>query len=105
MTMKQELTQPKLSCDCCGKEAIGVASSSVGAISFAWCKECINQGAEPELMLMYLAEDVCHEDGSGLHDYIYNELKTFKDGEYITFREWYNKAKGRYPNENSNNSV
>lgn len=35
-------------CEVCGKEAeTFVASSSCGAISFAYCRECLSQGIEP----------------------------------------------------------
>ena len=35
-------------CDVCGKEAeVFVACSSCGAISFAYCAECLNGGREP----------------------------------------------------------
>lgn len=36
-----------LVCDVCGREATGVASSSLGGISFAYCQECLDRGAEP----------------------------------------------------------
>jgi hypothetical protein len=35
-------------CDVCGKEAeTQVVCSTCGAISFAYCPECLNQGREP----------------------------------------------------------
>jgi hypothetical protein len=34
-------------CDVCGGEAVGVCSSACGAISFAYCKDCLQNGAEP----------------------------------------------------------
>lgn len=34
-------------CDVCGKNGKGVASSTLGAVSFCYCQECLNQGAEP----------------------------------------------------------
>lgn len=34
------MTPPDLKCQVCGAPAIGVASSSLGAISFAYCAEC-----------------------------------------------------------------
>jgi hypothetical protein len=37
----------ELKCDCCGKPAIEVAGSTMGAVSFAYCKECIKNGIEP----------------------------------------------------------
>lgn len=37
----------ELKCDCCGKPAVGVYASTMGAISFAYCKDCLNKGIEP----------------------------------------------------------
>ena len=35
-------------CDCCGKEGmVWVAASPCGAISFAYCEECLTSGREP----------------------------------------------------------
>ncbi len=36
-----------LACQVCGSPAAGVSSSSLGAISFAYCATCNNVGAEP----------------------------------------------------------
>ena len=36
----------KLICDVCGKEAIGVAASVTGPVSYAYCKECLKEGRE-----------------------------------------------------------
>lgn len=36
------------SCSCCGKEKeVFVACSMLGAISFAYCADCLNAGVEP----------------------------------------------------------
>lgn len=37
----------QLKCDVCCDDAVGVASSRCGAISFAYCKRCLSVGAEP----------------------------------------------------------
>lgn len=35
-------------CDVCGKESkVVVCASSMGAISYSYCKECLNKGLEP----------------------------------------------------------
>lgn len=35
-------------CDVCGKETtVYVRSSTMGAISFAYCRDCLNKGLEP----------------------------------------------------------
>lgn len=36
----------ELTCEICHKPAIGVASSSLGPISHAYCRECVNAGRE-----------------------------------------------------------
>lgn len=42
-----------LICDVCGnEEAIGVASSTLGAVSFAYGKRCLSEHAEPYGMLV-----------------------------------------------------
>lgn len=38
---------PALTCEVCGSPAAGVFSSSLGAISFAYCAACNAVGAEP----------------------------------------------------------
>ena len=51
-------------CDVCGKEAeTFVACSSCGAISFAYCSECLNRGLEPydALVGMGLTSDVINK--------------------------------------------
>jgi hypothetical protein len=40
-------------CDCCGKnEPVGVASSAIVAMSFAFCKQCLEDGIEPYAALV-----------------------------------------------------
>lgn len=34
-------------CDVCGGDAIGVAASSLGALSYAYCARCLRRGYEP----------------------------------------------------------
>lgn len=34
-------------CDVCGGIAIGVAASTCGPVSFAYCRKCVGAGAEP----------------------------------------------------------
>lgn len=41
-------------CSVCGWQgAVGTACSSLGAVSFAFCKDCLASGAEPFAMLAY----------------------------------------------------
>ena len=51
-------------CDVCGKEAeTVVCCSSCGAISFAYCQECLNNGREPydALVGMGLTSDIINK--------------------------------------------
>lgn len=71
-------------CDVCGRQGIvGVASSCLGAISFAFCAECLSQGAEPEFMLGFTWDMT----GGNPAEWV-RELKTYKDGRYITWDEF-----------------
>ena len=44
------MTDKDKKCECCGNTEYyaGVASSGLGAISFAWCHICLVMGAEPK---------------------------------------------------------
>lgn len=42
---------PMPNCDVCGGPAVGVASCTFAAISFAYCEPCVQSGAEPFSML------------------------------------------------------
>jgi hypothetical protein len=48
------------SCDVCHKNpSVGVGASTCGAISFAYCKECLSLGAEPYgALVAYLSSAV-----------------------------------------------
>src|SRR5919109_204932 len=40
-------------CDVCGKRTpIGVAASSIGPMSFAYCRSCLEERAEPYFMVV-----------------------------------------------------
>jgi hypothetical protein len=72
-----------LTCDVCGKSAVGVASSSLGAISYAYCNECLLRYAEP-----VTAFEITYEVTSGdVADWV-KELTTYVDGKYLTWDEW-----------------
>lgn len=75
-------------CDVCGSkdDIVGVASSSLGATSFCFCKTCLVQNAELIGMFNYLYDDVSQE-GEGLVEEV-NYLRTFKDGKYISWQEY-----------------
>lgn len=65
---------------------IGVASSSIGAMSVAYCQECANRLAEPEWGFEYLYCYVGYE-GDYLADWV-DTLTTFKANKYWTWPEW-----------------
>lgn len=74
-------------CDVCGREPIlGVASSSFAAVSWAFCKECIEKPAEPLTTFSYLY-DFVSTDGDGLAPEV-NNFYTWKDGKYISWAEY-----------------
>jgi hypothetical protein len=43
---------PMPNCDVCGAEAIGVACSRLGPISFAYCRRCSEEWTEPYGMVV-----------------------------------------------------
>ena len=44
-------------CDCCNRvREVDVYSSSLGAVSFAYCKECSNNNAEPKMIIISTIE-------------------------------------------------
>jgi hypothetical protein len=49
-------------CDVCGNKADGVASSTIGAISFAYCESCNSSQAEPYGFLVKVIEMFFGED-------------------------------------------
>lgn len=71
-------------CDVCEKPSIGVASSSFGPVSFAFCEECSRNGAEPEWIFVYLRDEIGPDN---LHESAKSNL-TFTDGRYMSFDEW-----------------
>lgn len=75
-------------CDICNREPmIGVASTSV-PFSCAFCLECAQRGADPEFVFVFWAEDIPPDEHAAPDDCV-----TWKDGGYMTYREWYNKYK------------
>lgn len=68
-----------LDCQVCGRVALGVGCSGLGAISFAYCEECAARGAEPIGVLLRIAEVNGEEN--------YRGCITWTDGKYITFDE------------------
>ena len=66
-----------------------VYAMSCSPFSFAVCNRCSKEGAEPVVIFRYFLECV-KGDVSKLEklDEPVMDLKTWKDGGYITFRDW-----------------
>ena len=76
----------KLDCDICGRPAKGVASSTLGAFSYAICQDCLTNNAEPEDILRGVVEDC----GGDVCDWV-KELMIYRDGKYVllTDTDWF----------------
>jgi len=70
-------------CAVCNENAGGVASSGLGPVSFPYCASCMVNNAEPESMFEFVYEQ-CGQMVAG-H---VKKTFTFKDGEYISWKEW-----------------
>lgn len=81
-------------CDVCGKPAIGVCSSSFGAVSWSLCRECVNKPAEPACMFEYLFDDVSN-NGDGVAEFV-NKFHTVIDGEYVSWPEYVKRRRSKY---------
>ena len=85
-------------CDVCKKPSVGVASSSLGAVSWAFCSECAHMPAEPECMFCYMYDDVS-DHGEGLREEM-NSFYTFINGDYVSWPDYVARRKAaRTPQE------
>lgn len=72
-------------CDICHiNPGIGVASTSVPC-SVMYCTECATRGSDPEWVFEYWYGEIGEPNDLNCPD----NFNTFKDGKYITYREWY----------------
>lgn len=73
-------------CDVCGqREALGVASSALGPVSWAYCRECLRKPADVACMFAATI-DGC--DGSAnVADWV-KDLWTWDGGAYVTFADF-----------------
>lgn len=83
---KQGHTPASLTCDVCSRPAAGVASSSFGAVSWAFCTECAHKPAEPSVTFAYLYDEVS-DQGEGLADHV-QQFFTWKDGAYQSWPDY-----------------
>ena len=72
-----------LNCDVCGRPALGVACSSVGGISYAYCEECLKNFAEPLSAFEFWHETL----GDDVADWV-KEVTTYINGEYVSYVDW-----------------
>jgi hypothetical protein len=83
-------------CECCDKNvAVAVCSSTMTAMSFAICKECLRENAEP--LSIFHATFWCI-GGTEVVDHI-RWMKSYKDGKYIGFDEIARLWKEEHPGE------
>lgn len=75
-------------CDVCRRKSdwVGVHSSSLGPMSFASCRECLEHYAEQETTFHYIYDYVSNK-GQGLHESM-NYFNTWKDYKYMSWPEW-----------------
>jgi len=83
------MTMLDMRCDVCNRpgeehKAIGVASTSV-PYSCAFCAECAARGADPELVFEHWYDVIGEPENHRCPD----DSVTFRDGRYMTYREWY----------------
>lgn len=85
-----------LSCEVCGKPAIGVASSPFLPMSHAYCRTCAEDHAEPYYDFDYLIEEMPDWHKMNVHE-VFNEFvfmcKTFYNGAYMSFEDYFNLKK------------
>lgn len=70
-------------CNVCGGEAVAVASSSLGPVSWAFCNPCLTKPAEPGCMFEYTYE-TCGDD---VADWVRN-MWTWQNGRYVSWDEY-----------------
>jgi hypothetical protein len=80
------MTMRDMKCDVCGvNPPLGVASTSI-PYSCAYCQECATRGADPEGVFEYLFQSI--KEGDLAIEDVRDNLVTYKDGKYISFKEW-----------------
>jgi hypothetical protein len=88
-----ETLNATMRCDVCGALGIiGVASSALGAISFAYCRPCAVNGAEPRGILEGMVLDMMSGPPPFTPEvetanWLLDGVSTLVDGEYVIARE------------------
>lgn len=88
------MTTPNLTCDVCHAEpAVGVASSSLGAISLAYGRTCLDRNADAA----YILEGTFLTIGPDPKDYALWiwEYLTYREGEYVPARQFFDECNAR----------
>ncbi len=79
----QTMIDSKLICNVCDKnEALGVASSTLAAMSFAYCRECLEHNADVYGLIQFSFEE-CE---GHVADWVL-ELSIYRDGTYTKIRD------------------
>lgn len=81
------MTMADLKCDVCGVgKAVGVCST-IMPFSCAYCIECLQRGAQPEIVFLGMYMDI-GRDLSKLAEGVADSMVTYDDGRYVSYREW-----------------
>jgi len=71
-------------CDVCKiNDSVGVVASTLGPVSNAICRTCLNKRAEFVGMFGYIYDEI----GTEVADHV-KASSTFIDGKYVTWDEW-----------------
>jgi hypothetical protein len=76
----------------CGADSIAVACSALGAVSFAYCRDCAINGAEPRgilegMVLDMMSGPVPFTPEVETANWLLDGVTTLIDGEYVVARE------------------
>ena len=85
-----------LTCEICGKPAIGVASSPFLPVSHTYCQTCAENYVEPHYVFDYLIEEIPDWHEMDVHK-VFNEYiimsKTYYNNAYMSFEDYFNLKK------------
>lgn len=76
-----------IKCQVCNQaESIGVACSSLGAISLSYCQRCSVNYAEPKDLIQFTIDDCGGLEN--VRDDVKNTVSYFENGKYILMRDY-----------------